>query len=206
MYKQLVEEWIPSNNSASKVAVGKCFELNGKEIYSYWKSFEEGSKNFHIVPCEIREETKYMLVMEQIKSIDEKMVIGCLHRGKKCTLQHKWIEAEDEKMSYVLGFQTLAFDENKILNCYLDKIQFYAFPKNEKGPNFYTKDKEGSFVVMYPSNIDGKFCAMNDRVVYNSGLTTEDKPEKIAERFYEFIKMVQKGKISGVWDIPRIYT
>lgn len=50
MYKQLVEEWIPSNNSASRVAVGKCFELNGKESYSYWKSFDESSRNFHIVP------------------------------------------------------------------------------------------------------------------------------------------------------------
>ena len=46
---------------------------------------------------------------------------------------------------------------------------------------------------------------MNDRVVYNSGLTIEDKSETIAEKFQEFIKMVQKGKISGVWDIPRIY-
>lgn len=207
MYKQLVEEWIPSNNSASRVALGKCFELNGKESYSYWKSFDESSRNFHIVPYKKREETKYMSVMEQIKRIiDEKMIVGCLHKGsKEWTSQHKWIEAEGDNMSYILGFQTLAFDESKILNCYLDKIQFYAFPKTEKGPNFYTKDKAGSIIIMYPSNIDGKFCAMNDRVVYNSGLTIEDKSETIAEKFQEFIKMVQKGKISGVWDIPRIY-
>lgn len=48
----------------------------------------------------------------------------------------------------------MSFDKehNKdILNCYLDKIQFYKFPKAVNGPN-YVDEKEGKLVILYPDS------------------------------------------------------
>lgn len=197
-------EWIPESDCASKIVVGKCFDINNNIVYPFWKSFDSSSKNFHIVPMEIRDEFDYGKVLDAVKDKNtQKRYItakgrrnsskmsGSVMNGKKiCTEQHKWIEIKDKKMSFLLEFQTLAFDKNAQLNCYLDRIQFYAFPLEVDGPNKYRSNHE--FEIMYPTKEEGKLRMSDSRIVYNTKFNMNDKPEDIADAFILFIDEVEK--------------
>ena len=104
--------------------------------------------------------------------------------------KHRWIEVVvNNNVSCILGFQTLEFNEEGELNCYLDKIQFYAFPSNIDGPNFYRLD--GTLSVMYPK-VGKKICIADNRIVYNTSTTMKDESEDIINAFLLFIEQVEQ--------------
>ena len=68
--------------------------------------------------------------------------------SKEYTKMHMWLEIKWNAFSYLIGFQSLYCDENKI-SCELGRIQFSAFAACYNGPNF---DKKGNFKMMYPTS------------------------------------------------------
>lgn len=179
-----IRGWIPESENACKVEMGECIDLSGNVIQKYWISFDEKTLNFHIVPQEERDSIAYGNIRKQINGA------GYVRSGNaECTKQHKWIEVKQGIFSFVLGFQTLAFEGDK-LNCYLDKIQFYAMGANLNGPNFYLSN--GEFEAMYPPVGDGNLCMSEGKVVYNSELTIKDAPKVIARSFQTFIEKSKK--------------
>lgn len=216
MYKQLIQDMnekiteIPKtltiNRKEIKIdaEIGKCFDLNMNEIYHYWASFDprKGYLNFHIVPEKERDNVDKMnKIREKLKDEVKELNGEIIGRGFGQSLhaaQHKWIEIVIENDSFLLSFQTLSFDKehNKdILNCYLDKIQFYKFPKAVNGPN-YVDEKEGKLVILYPdSGTSEKKEGVNPSypeykiVVQNTKLNLKDSSEeKIVKEFIAFIE------------------
>lgn len=217
MYKKLIEkeefceekiEGFQEWDNARKVVVGKCFDIHNNIVCPYWKSYDPSSNNFHIVPKNERKEfeAEYEKIKKKIIEINanKRKITGygrsegsVMHGKGECAEQHKWIEIKDKKISFILSFQTLAFDENNQLNCYLDRIQFYAFPASMVGPNRYKID--GKFEVMYPKNEVGKICIKDTEIIYNTKFSVKSNPEEIAVAFLNFVECVEKISL------PQIY-
>lgn len=190
----------------SKVKLGNCKinKDNGDKIDNpFYISFDIDTLNYHIVPKD-RKNTDYMyLILESLKDkIKSKKlnnwkityrgnqsnneIKGSVMDGKTCAKNHKWIEVVINHISFILEFQTLCFDGDT-LNCYLDKIQFVAYPRLET-LNYFSLN--GDLHIMYPNKGDGNFCVGNNRVVYNIEFNWENNFEKIVNEFIKFIKKI----------------
>ena len=210
MYKKLIKssvdevdesKWFKEGEKAGDIRWGKCFDLEGNIVYPYWSSFDKKSLNFHIVPSEKRSINKMgkirRLLADKLKNNLKVLAPKKLSVGQNSAKEHKWIEVVvNNNVSCILGFQTLEFNEEGELNCYLDKIQFYAFPSNVDGPNFYRLN--GTLSVMYPE-ARKKICIADSRIVYNTSLTMKDEPEDIVNAFLLFIEQVEQISC------PRVY-
>ncbi|WP_296056101.1 hypothetical protein [uncultured Holdemanella sp.] len=208
------------NTIFKKVKLGVCYIFNENNNYadddiakSFYISFDEKTLNYHIVP-EDRENTDYMYnilksLKDKIKSnklnnweityrgTPSKPIPGIVMGGSsKVTKGHKWIEIVFNQINFILEFQTLCFDGDK-LNCYLDKIQFVAYPHFET-LNYFSLN--GDLHIMYPNKGDGNYCVGNNRVVYNTEFDCESNSEEVAESFIEFIKDILKDSS------PKVYT
>lgn len=180
------------------IEVGKCFARDNKEVYPYWVSFDpnKGHLNYHIVPKNrnIDIEDIKICIENRIKDENLEWIITKKTQGQGCAAGHRWIEVDVAKDSFILAFQTVAFDENNILNCYLDKIQFYKFPKNVDGPNYIDYEKN-RLNVLYPKIGNGeRIEGINPEypeqrvIVTNTQLELESSKEEIVEKFVAFIK------------------
>lgn len=102
------------------------------------------------------------------------------------TKNHKWIEIVNNQISFLLEFQTLSFDGDT-LNCYLDEIQFVAYPNLEK-LNYFSLN--GDLHIMYPKKGKDNFCLGNNRVAYNTEFNCQSCSDKVAEEFIKFINEI----------------
>lgn len=198
-----------------KVKLGDCYIFNEKNDYTdediaypFFISFDKDTLNYHIVP-ETRAIEEYMTnIRKNLKSIKESRTNWngkiTIRPGKKPdgadgvypANGHKYIEIVVNQISFILEFQTLCFDGDT-LNCYLDKIQFVAYPCLET-LNYFSLN--GDLHIMYPNKGDDNYCVGNNRVVYNTKFNCESDSEKVAESFIEFIKDILKDSS------PKVYT
>lgn len=190
----------------SKVELGNCKinKDNGDKIdYPFYISFDIDTLNYHIVPKD-REKNDYM--DDILESLKKKIKAGKLNNwkityrgnqsnneipgsvmgGKKCAKNHKWIEVVINHISFILEFQTLCFDGDT-LNCYLDKIQFVAYPRPET-LNYFSLN--GDLHIMYPNKGNGNYCVGNNRVVYNTEFNWESDSKDIVKKFTNFINEI----------------
>lgn len=235
MYSALIDE---NNNHVlvdlkgkitifKKVKLGNCFMFNEKhdDIASpFFISFDEKTLNYHIVPKD-REKNNYMdNILDKIKlekPNDWKITPygmwsetndGSVKSGNtKITKGHMWIEIVIDHISFILEFQTLCFDGDT-LNCYLDKIQFVAYPRPET-LNYFSLN--GDLHIMYPIKGNGNYCVGNNRVVYNTEFNWESDSNTVAKSFIEFIEDILKDNnkiyeynpiIYGKGSSPKVYT
>lgn len=193
--KSIVEnnKWILEDKIGYDINIGKCFNGDGEEVQLYWVSFDSASYNFHIVPDKERDNMDKMDKIREnlkVKVKELKWKIVPKRRKPRHTSQHKWIEVVADNDSFLLNFQTLSFDKKNRLNCYLDKIQFYKFPKAVKGPNYISNNE---LVTLYPDCSDSeKKEGVNPDypehkvVVKNTNLNLKtSSEEKIVEEFIE---------------------
>lgn len=175
----------------NKVKIGDCYDKNGKVKYPFYKSFDEGTLNFHIVPKN-REYEEYMKKirgsLDEISNTDWqfKLKQGNKRKEESPAYGHKWIDTVINNICFVLDFQTLSFDKD-ILNCYLDEIQFVAYPNLEK-LNYFSLN--GDLHIMYPKKGKNNFCIGNNRVVYNTEFNCQSCSDKVAEEFIKFINEI----------------
>lgn len=198
-----------------KVKLGNCYIYNGGIAYPFYISFDEKTLNYHIVPKERvvpkdSDKTNYMYnILDKIKlekPNDWKITCygkwsekndGSVKAGVSDAVKgHMWIEIVVNHISFILEFQTLCFDGDK-LNCYLDKIQFVAYPRLET-LNYFSLN--GDLHIMYPNKGDGNFCFGNNRVVYNTKFNCESDSKEVAESFIGFIEDILKDSS------PKVYT
>lgn len=208
-----------------KVKLGNCYIFNEKNDYTdediaqpFFISFDINTLNYHIVPKD-RKNTDYMyLILESLKDkIKSKKlnnwkityrgnqsnneIKGSVMGGKTCAKNHRWIEVVINQISFILEFQTLCFDGDT-LNCYLDKIQFVAYPRLET-LNYFSLN--GDLHIMYPNKGNGNYCVGNNRVVYNTEFNCESKPSIVADKFIGFIEEILKDSNKIYEHNPRIY-
>ncbi len=183
MYYALIDE---NNNHVlenledtifKKVKLGDCYIFNEKHddiAYPFYISFDEDTLNYHIAP-KGRGKNDYMdNILGKIKlekpndweityrRKPSKPIPGIVMIGVSDAVKgHMWIEIVINQISFILEFQTLCFDGDT-LNCYLDKIQFVAYPHLET-LNYFSLN--GDLHIMYPNKGDGNFCVGNNRVV-----------------------------------------
>lgn len=211
-----------------KVKLGDCYKYDGAIAYPFYISFDEKTLNYHIVPKE-RKNTDYMyLILESLKDkIKSKKLYnwkityrgnqsnneipGSVMGGRTCAKNHKWIEVVINHISFILEFQTLCFDGDK-LNCYLDEFQFVAYPRTET-LNYFSLN--GDLHIMYPNKGDGNYCVGNNRVVYNTKFNCESDSKEVADSFIKFIKDILRDnnkiyehnpRIYGKGSYPKVYT
>ena len=204
-----------------KVKLGNCYNYNEIENpkYPFYISFDDKTLNYHIVPEE-RKDTEYMKKI--LESLKNKLISNdfkdckITHRGKKSrtgkidgsviggstsfTKNHKWIEIVSNQISFLLEFQTLSFDGDT-LNCYLDEIQFVAYPNLEK-LNYFSLN--GDLHIMYPKKGKDIFCLGNNRVVYNTEFNCQSCSDKVAEEFIKFIKKINEFNEED--SSPKVYS
>lgn len=195
-----------------KVKLGDCYKFNEKHddiAYPFYISFDEKTLNYHIVPKD-REKNDYMdNILDKIKlekPNDWEITCygkrsetndGSVMRGVSDAVKgHMWIEIVINQISFISEFQTLCFDGDT-LNCYLDKIQFVAYPHLET-LNYFSLN--GDLHIMYPNKGDGNFCVGNNRVVYNTKFNCESDSKEVAESFIGFIEDILKDSS------PKVYT
>ena len=192
-----------------KVKLGNCYKYDGMIAYPFYISFDEKTLNYHIVPKD-REKNDYMdNILGKIKlekpndweityrGKPSKPIPGIIMIGVSDAVKgHMWIEIVINQISFILEFQTLCFDGDK-LNCYLDKIQFVAYPRLET-LNYFSLN--GDLHIMYPNKGDGNFCVGNNRVVYNTKFNCESDSKEVAESFIGFIEEILKDSS------PKVYT
>lgn len=187
-----------------KVKLGNCYKYDGAIAQPFYISFDERTLNYHIVP-EIRKIEEYMKnIRENLNkkelSNDWKF-LNRVQSGRTCAKNHKWIEMDVNQIIFILEFQTLCFDEVK-LNCYLDKIQFVAYPRLE---TLNYRSSNGDLHIMYPNKGDGNYCVGNKRIVYNTKFNCESDSEEVAESFIGFIENILKDSNKIYEHNPRIY-
>lgn len=202
-----------------KVKLGNCYKYDGAIAQPFYISFDIDTLNYHIVP-ETREIEEYMTNIR--KNLNKKELsndwnfLNRIQHGNTRgdvhpTNGHMWIEIVINQISFILEFQTLCFDGDT-LNCYLDKIQFVAYPHLET-LNYFSLN--GNLHIMYPNKGDGNYCVGNNRVVYNTEFNCESKPSIVADKFIGFVEEILKDgnkiyeynpRIYGKDSSPKVYT
>lgn len=188
-----------------KVKLGDCYKYDGAIAQPFYISFDENTFNYHIVP-ETREIKEYMRdILKNLKpkiesrnnwKISKRVQNGKTRGDVHPTKGHMWIEIVVNQISFILEFQTLCFDGDT-LNCYLDKIQFVAYPGSD---TLNYTSSNGDLHIMYPNKGNGNYCVGNKRVVYNTEFNWESDSKEVAESFIEFIEEILKGSS------PKVYT
>lgn len=206
-----------------KVKLGDCFTFNEKNEYTqqdreypFYVSVDTNTINYHVAPKDRQIEAYMKEILKNIKSkiklrnnwkISNKVTCGNTSRSDvHPTNGHIWIEAIVNHISFIIDFQTLSFDGDT-LNCYLDKIQFVAYPRLET-LNYFSLN--GDLHLMYPTIGDGNYCIANNRVVYNTTLNRKSDPDIVVENFIGFIEqiIVKSDKIYSCKkeSMPKVYT
>ena len=201
----------------NKVKLGDCYNIEDNN--PFYISFDINTLNFHIVPKN-RENEEYMTKirdsLNKISNTNWRFSIKKGYKGKGVSpaYGHKWIEIVINHISFLLDFQTLSFDGDT-LNCYLDEIQFVAYPESET-LNYFSLN--GDLHIMYPKTGKSNFCVGNNRVVYNPKFDLEntfDKPEnyynEVATKFIDFINKI-RDKSNKIYEFsvkdssPKVYS
>lgn len=197
-----------------KVKLGDCYKYDGAIAQPFYISFDEKTLNYHIVPKE-REKNNYMgNILDKIKlekpndwkikhigpepknKTPGSVMCGNTRGDVHPTKGHMWIEIVVNQISFILEFQTLCFDGDT-LNCYLDKIQFVAYPGSD---TLNYTSSNGDLHIMYPNKGNGNYCVGNNRVVYNTKFNCESDSKEVAESFIGFIEDILKDSS------PKVYT
>ena len=189
-YKRIYERqknYYENLNKLQSIKMGSCYNADKEKVTDVWKSFDESTYNFHIVPNERDKET-VAGVQQKIKRklTDEVGIFEQIKYGygrMPWTRNHWWIECQKDKTCYLILFQTMII-ENGELNCYLDRIQFCRYDIGQKGPNM---DAAGNFECMYPRLSDGKIedknsdNEKNDKIFKCTDIILKDEKDKDKE-------------------------
>lgn len=179
-----------------KINMGSCYSLNHagewQEESNVWKSFDENTGNFHIVPAERDKENvtvlKQQLVKELVTTQEGKFKEAKVGRATMpWTKNHMWLECVNDDYHYLILFQTLIFENDK-LNCYLDRIQFCKYPADAPGPNMLTN---GVFKCEYPGmNKEGEGEGKSESTFENTNIVIgkENSIEKCVKDIIESFK------------------
>lgn len=182
-------------NKLQSIKMGSCYKADKEKATDVWKSFDEATYNFHIVPNERKKKTVASVQQEiKRKLTDEVGIFEQIKYGygrMPWTRNHWWIECQKDKTCYLILFQTMII-ENGELNCYLDRIQLCKYNIEQKGPNM---DADGNFECMYPRLSDGKieeneFFKCTD-IILNTGKSDEDYANAIVEKLKCFVNKMK---------------
>ena len=197
-YKRIYERqknYYENLNKLQSIKMGSCYNADKGKVTDVWKSFDEATYNFHIVPKK-RDKKTVADVQQKIKRIltDEVGIFEQIKYGygrMPWTRNHWWLECQKDKDCYLILFQTMVI-ENGELNCYLDRIQFCRYDIGQKGPNM---DAAGNFECMYPRLSDGKieeneFFKCTD-IILNTGKSDEDYANAIVEKLKCFVNKMK---------------
>lgn len=193
---------IPTNELLSKcnIKFGDCYDSNGKKVPGLiWKSFDESKKsfNFHIVPENREFDSKKAIdigkaIKQKLDNLqfEFKMSKNLSQGSKTWTKGHKYLCITFKDYEYILGYQSLICSNAtpKVIDCYLDCIQFMRYCEKEDGPNYL--DEKDDLVILYPENIKNKSQKADQKghIVINSGLNLNiNSHEEIADEFIKFI-------------------
>lgn len=169
------------------IEIGKCYS-QGTEIEDCWQSFDFKTHNFHITPINRKIDSDEVKKLKKALGKEFKLKNGKM----PWTKEHYWFEFVDEHYCYMLCLQTLAMVE-KTINCYLNRIQYYRFPKELGGPNY---DKHGNFMLMYPPySVESGYMAKDNEYcfVVNTGMVLGIcDVTNIANGFKQFITPVKE--------------
>lgn len=153
-------------------------------------SYDEDSKNLHIVPLKSAGEEAEAIsikIKECRNELREKMGITYCSRGtiKGCPDAlpvENYIPVQKDGYVYLLCFEQLSRTGDRI-DCLLGKLQFFRY-KNKKS----SVNKTGKAGFLYPAETVGfDFDKESGHCIYNAELSIYDTAERIIDVFNKFV-------------------
>lgn len=180
-------------------------------VDSIWYSFDDTSKNFHIVPADPQLfdflGTILGKVLEEHKKTAKEKGLR-VSFGKGCAKNHRWVATSRENYGYLFSFNRLWCDTDKHIHNNFGQVQFMRYRiKCDSGKELADRyqninwDVGPKFKMMYPisgEDGEGQFDRDSGHLSYNapfelSQIVSDGKIDWNSEHIKEWISGVAKA-------------